>query len=78
MAHAEVSNGCGARAVAASAATAKGSAEAREASSVEFHAPTLARLVPKRLDVSDITLQMVTEEKAELDAAIKNLLKPGQ
>jgi hypothetical protein len=30
-------------------------AEAREAGSVGFHAPTLARLVPKRLDVSDIT-----------------------
>ena len=31
-------------------------AEAREAGSVGFHARTLARLVPKRLDVSDITL----------------------
>ena len=58
MAHAEVSNGCWARAVAASAATATGSnaPKTREAGSVEFHAPTLARLGPKRLDVSDITV----------------------
>ena len=46
MAHAEVSNGCGHE---------EQRAEAGEAGSVVFHAPTLARLVPKRLDVSDIS-----------------------